>query len=172
VFDDVVNQPADVRVVIDELLRADGLRGLVDAERIGVGGFSLGGVTALAVGFNPRHRDPQAHAIAVIAGGFWDGLGGPHEMETKPLLIVHGTEDTIVPFELGEAVYRAAQPPKVLVALEGGRHHEEIEDGSGPVAAAVETTLAFWDLFLREDEDARARLLAEHAGARISSAGL
>jgi dienelactone hydrolase len=172
VFDDVVNQPADVRFVIDELLGADELQGLVDAERIGVAGFSLGGITALAVGFNPTHRDPRPRAIAVLAGGFWTGLGGAHEMDPKPLLIVHGTDDSIVPFELGEAVYRAARPPKVLVALEGGRHHEEIEDGSGPVAAAVETTLAFWDLFLRDDESARARLVADHDGARISSDGL
>ncbi|HEV3486329.1 MAG TPA: hypothetical protein VG106_13040, partial [Vicinamibacterales bacterium] len=49
-IDDVVNQPADVSFVLDELLA----RGLGDAERVGVGGFSLGAETALAVGLHPR----------------------------------------------------------------------------------------------------------------------
>jgi fermentation-respiration switch protein FrsA (DUF1100 family) len=167
-----VNQPADISFVIDELLRSDDLGELVDEARIGVGGFSLGGMTALAVGFHSRHRDARPRAIAVLAGRFLEGLRGEYEMDSKPLLVVHGTEDSLVPFELGEEVYRAAEPPKALVTLEGARHHEEIEDGSGPVPAAVETTLAFWDLVLRDDEGARARLLADRPGASVTSAGL
>ena len=172
-FEDVVNQPADVSFVVDELLRDVEVGGLVASDRIGVGGFSLGGMTALAIGFHSRHRDPRPRAIAVLAGRFWEeGLGGSYEMEPKPLLIVHGTEDQLVPLEFGEQVYRAAEPPKVLVALEGARHHEEVEDGEGPIPDVVETTLAFWDLFLRDDEGARQRLVADRAGARISSAGV
>ena len=168
--DDIVNQPADISFVIDELLRAD-VGVPLDESRIGVSGFSLGGMTALAVGFNGEHRDDRPRAIAVLAGRFVEGLGA-YEMGAKPLLVVHGTEDSLVPYELGEEVYRAAQPPKVFVTLEGARHHEEIEDGDGPVAAAVETTLAFWDLFLRDDPSARARLLADRPGASVTSAGL
>lgn len=169
VFDDVVSQPADVRFVLDELLGAD-LE--VDPERVGVAGFSLGGVTALAVGFNPPYRDERPRAVAVISGGFWEGLGGPHELEPRPLLVVHGTDDAIVPYERAEEVYRAASPPKVLVTLERGRHHEDVEDGEGPVPAVVETTLAFWDVFLRDDEGARERLLAERHGAVVRSDGV
>lgn len=170
--DDIVNQPADLSFVIDELRAGDDFEGLVDEARIGVAGFSLGGMTALAVGFNSRHRDARPRAIAVLAGRFSAKLGGSYEMDARPLLVVHGTDDSLVPFELGEEVYRAARPPKALVALEGARHHEEIEDGAGPVPAVVETTLAFWDLFLRDDESARTRLLADRAGARVESAGL
>jgi predicted dienelactone hydrolase len=51
---DVVNQPADVSFVIDEVLAAGDdpespLNGLVDAESIGVVGHSLGGATTWAV---------------------------------------------------------------------------------------------------------------------------
>ena len=168
---DVVNQPADVTFVLDELLRAEELRGVVDETRIGVGGFSLGGMTALAVGFHPGHRDPRPRAIAVLAGRFLPQLGS-YEMDSRPLHGVHRTDDSLVPFELGEEVYRAAEPPKALVTLDGARHHEEIEDGSGPVPAAVEATLAFWDLFLRGDESGRVRLLADRPGASVTSAGL
>ena len=170
--EDVVNQPADIRFVIDELLRSYELRGLLDPERIGVSGFSLGAMTALAVGFNTEHRDPRLRAIAALSGRFWDDLGGTYEMDGRPLLVVHGTDDALVPFETGEAVYRAADEPKVLVALEGARHHEEIEDGEGPIPAVVETTLAFWDLFLRGDGSARERLLADRPRVRVSAAGL
>lgn len=169
VFDDVVNQPADVRFVIDELLAGPFE---VDPARIGVAGFSLGAATSLAVGFNPAHRDPRPRAIAMLSGGFFDSLGGPHAMDAKPLLVVHGTDDGIVPYELGEAVYGAAQPPKVLITLEGGHHREETVDVEGPLPAVVETTLAFWDLFLRDDDTARARLLADRPGAIVTSAGL
>lgn len=172
VRDDIVNQPADISFVIDELLRADDLNGLVDEVRIGVAGFSLGGMTALAVGFHTRFRDPRPRAIAVLAGRFWDAFGDAYEMDSRPLLVLHGTDDSLVPFALGEEVYRAAEPPKALVALDGARHHEEIEDGSGPVPAAVATTLAFWDLFLRDDASARTRLLADRPGASLTSAGL
>jgi dienelactone hydrolase len=170
VRDDVVNQPSDVSFVIDELLRTD-LGAPLDEARIGVGGFSLGAMTALAVGFSAQ-RDDRPRAIACLAGRFMEGLGGAFEMDAKPLLVVHGTEDSLVPFELGEEVYRAAKPPKVLVTLEGARHHEEIEDGEGPLPAVVETTLAFWDLFLRGNNGARARLLANRPGAIVTSAGL
>ena len=167
--DDVVNQPADVSFVLDELV---GGELPVDPDRIGVAGFSLGAMTALAVGFNPAYRDPRPRAIVVVSGRFLDGLGGPHELEPKPLLLIHGSDDELVPYELGEEVYRAASPPKVLVTLERGRHHEDVEDGEGPAPAVVETTLAFWDLFLRDDESTRERLLAERAGTRIASAGV
>ena len=170
VREDVVNQPADVSFVIDELLRTD-LGVPLDEARIGVGGFSLGAMTALAVGFSSDERDDRPRAIAVLAGRFVESLGGAYEMEEKPLLVVHGTDDSLVPDELGEEVYRAARPPKVLVTLAGARHHEEIEDGEGPIAAVVETTLAFWDLFLRDDESARERLLADRPGAVVASAG-
>ena len=167
--EDVVNQPADLAFVLDELLRVEGL---ADAERVGVAGFSLGGMTALAVGFNPARRDPRPRAVAVISGRFADALGGAHALEPRPLLVVHGTDDQLVPYEKGEAVYNAAQPPKVLVTLEGGRHHEDVEDGEGPAPALVETTLAFWDRFLRDDEGARERLLAARAGAAVRSEGV
>jgi hypothetical protein len=39
-----------------------------------------------------------------------------------PLLVVHGTKDTRVPFALGQQLYAAAAPPKAFVQVEGGTH--------------------------------------------------
>lgn len=40
-----------------------------------------------------------------------------------PLLVVHGTRDTIVPYEMGERLYAAAAGPKRFIKVEGGSHH-------------------------------------------------
>lgn len=45
-----------------------------------------------------------------------------------------------------------------LVTLEGGLHEQLFEDEAGPHAAAVDTTTAFWRLFLNGDARARAAL--------------
>ena len=39
-----------------------------------------------------------------------------------PLLVVHGTKDTRVPFPLGQKLYAAAAQPKTFVQVEGGTH--------------------------------------------------
>ena len=40
-----------------------------------------------------------------------------------PLLVVHGTGDRIVPFEMGERLFQAATSPKRFIRVEGGTHH-------------------------------------------------
>ena len=40
-----------------------------------------------------------------------------------PLLIAHGTEDSIVPFNMGERLYAAAKAPKRFFKADGGSHH-------------------------------------------------
>ncbi len=61
-----------------------------------------------------------------------------------PVLILHGTRDTIVPFEMGEALFRAASEPKYFATLEGDHN------ASGIVVShdAFEALAAFLDAFL------------------------
>ena len=40
-----------------------------------------------------------------------------------PVLITHGTRDTIVPFQMGERLYEAATAPKKFIRVEGAGHH-------------------------------------------------
>lgn len=40
-----------------------------------------------------------------------------------PVLVVHGSADTLIPPELGRALYERAPPPKRFVLVEGGTHH-------------------------------------------------
>jgi fermentation-respiration switch protein FrsA (DUF1100 family) len=41
-----------------------------------------------------------------------------------PKLIIHGDRDEIVPFSMGERLYRAAKEPKFFVPLKGGAHND------------------------------------------------
>jgi uncharacterized protein len=40
-----------------------------------------------------------------------------------PILITHGTQDRIVPFEMGEKLFEAAKSKKRFIKVEGGSHH-------------------------------------------------
>lgn len=41
-----------------------------------------------------------------------------------PLLVTHGTEDSIVPFEMGEALFQGANEPKRFYAVRGADHND------------------------------------------------
>jgi len=145
-IEDVVNQPADVTFVLDELLA----RGLGDAERVGVGGFSLGAETALAVGLHPRHADSRIRAVVALVGCLFHPDFAADVLRPLPLLLVHGTEDLERRRRESLAVYEAAEEPKELVTIEGARHGICQDDDPRPYAARVaELTTAFWDRHLR-----------------------
>lgn len=51
---------------------------------------------------------------------------------TGPTFILHGTEDHVVPFALGQALFEAANEPKRFVRVEGGHHGGTLMDGFFP----------------------------------------
>lgn len=67
---------------------------------------------------------------------------------TCPLLMIHGRQDTIVPFEQGERLFAAAPAtssngvPKTFVALPQAGHNDIMYVAAGDVRAAVEQFLA------------------------------
>jgi fermentation-respiration switch protein FrsA (DUF1100 family) len=52
----------------------------------------------------------------------FDSLGKIHEIN-MPTLLVHGTQDAIVPTHMSRQLFEAAQAPKKLIIVEGGTHH-------------------------------------------------
>jgi fermentation-respiration switch protein FrsA (DUF1100 family) len=61
-----------------------------------------------------------------------------------PILIMHGTDDCIIPFAFGERLYAAAPEPKRLIRIEGGNHARNLEQGGRQAVndlLAVEGTL-------------------------------
>lgn len=141
VVDDVVNQPADVSFVLDELLA----RGLGDAERVGVGGFSLGAETALAVGLHPRYGDPRVRAVVALAGALVQREFETDALREAPLLLAYGTADRERRVREVLRVFDAAHEPKELVALDGARHGICQDDDEPAHALRVaELTTGFW----------------------------
>lgn len=187
---DVVNQPADVSFVIDQMLRlnADGASPfgrLIDPGRLAVAGHSLGALTALAVGFNACCADSRLKAGIVLAGGLY---GFPDDGWFRgirtPILVVHGDDDRIVRIAEGQRVFEQAPPPKAMLTVFGGDHNrpyggslattENVERQgatlNGPTRTVNTTAIAFLDQYVKGRSDALqrvARALADDPSVKL-----
>ena len=147
-MNDVVNQPADLTFVLDQVVA----RGFGDGGQIGIGGFSLGAETALATGLHPDYADERVRAVVSIAGALFHSDFAAGALRPLPLLVIHGAEDTKRD-RLREALktYEAAGGPKQLATIEGAGHGICQDDDPRPyVAHVAELTANFWRRYLRE----------------------
>ena len=175
VLEDYVNQPADESFLIDQMLAlnddaASPLHDLIDAERIGVSGHSLGGMTTFGAGFHTCCREPRIDAAVPMAGrlmpfpdGEYDAMIGP------PVLIIHGDDDESVAYQDAIDAYAFASPPKLLLTHLGGRHVPPYVGGSDipALTATIDASTAFFDLYLKNEQGSRERLLEVGTRDRI-----
>lgn len=101
-----------------------GARREVDAERLGVAGYSLGSFLAVALAAGePRVRAvvlaaggdlPSGTPLAAVARTVVDPTRAVRRLSPRPLLMVHGREDRTVRPEQAERLYAAAGEPKEL----------------------------------------------------------
>jgi alpha-beta hydrolase superfamily lysophospholipase len=104
-------------------------------------GHSLGGAVAAEM----ARRHPEASGLVLeatftsikdmVAQSTWSvlpvGLILTQQFDTLakmpdihvPVMVTHGTSDSVVPFEMGEKLFAAAQSPKRFVKVDGGSHH-------------------------------------------------
>jgi fermentation-respiration switch protein FrsA (DUF1100 family) len=139
------------------------LHGLLDAGEIAVGGHSDGGVTASAVAYDPRLRDPRVRAAVLLSGAHIDpappgGRGSP------PLLAVQGTADAVQPPRATYAAFAAAGRPKYLLRLLGAGHEDPYTTQPAQRRIVERVTVAFLDRYLGHRPDA-ARALRTAARA-------
>ncbi len=59
------------------------------------------------------------------------------EISPRPLLVIHGTEDKGVPFELGEELFEKAGEPKTFWKIEGGQHIDALQRENGKYQKAL-----------------------------------
>ena len=159
--DDVVNQPADARYVLTELLTA--LGGSVDPQRIAAAGHSAGAITT--VGLFSGSRDERLRSGLLIAGRQMPqpaAFTGP----AAPLLFVQGKLDETVTYEQAYGTYNEVPWPKGFLEIPRGGHLPH-RDQPAVVAA---TSTDFWLWSLNGDEAAGARMAQD--ASSTGAAGL
>lgn len=149
------SRPTHVGTVIDSLSACDYVLSRPDAgKEIGIFGQSLGAGLALQVAAEFQ----QVKAVAIEGGftsyrgiavdtynrGALGKVGGfivsffvPDNFSAKrtiplisprPVLIIHGSADHIIPVKMADELYAAAREPKELYIIQGGGHLEELPD--------------------------------------------
>lgn len=101
--------------VLDVLAGCSLLKGL-GGEQAVIVGHSYAGAVAIKSGV----ISPFATAVAALAPQRY----GTQEVDRlgKPLLLIHGTDDTVLPPLASDDIYQRAQEPKHMVILEGTGH--------------------------------------------------
>ncbi len=151
---DLVNQPADMRLVITRMLAAsrapgNALDGMVDPARVAVAGQSDGGDTALAVADDPRFRDRRVRAAVILSGAeipFVSGFTVPRG--APPLLATQGSTDTVNPPSATLAFFAGAPRPKFLLSLIGAGHLPPYSSAQPQLGIVERVTIAFLERYL------------------------
>jgi uncharacterized protein len=137
--------PDESGVYRDAVAAYDSIRALgTPAQRIICFGESLGGAVSIRLAserpcagvvvvstFTNLRDVARGHfgPLAMFAGSRFDSLARVRNLPV-PLLIAHGDQDEIVPFELGEALYAAAPDPKQFLRIEGAHHNDIFASGT------------------------------------------
>ena len=87
-----------------EWMRANAATYRIDPNRIVIGGYSAGAITAMGVAFRGAGVDgADVQAVLSLSGGLY-GFESIIDADDPPLIMIHGTDDASVPFSLAEAI--------------------------------------------------------------------
>jgi fermentation-respiration switch protein FrsA (DUF1100 family) len=102
--------------VLDTMAGLSFLKG-IGHQRMAVVGHSFGGGVAIATAtFNPA-----AVAVAAISSQL-DGAQNVAQLAPRPLLLIHGTADAVLPDESSRLIFERASEPKTLKLFPGADH--------------------------------------------------
>ena len=158
------DQACDLRFVLDQLLsETTELLPNFDAERVGIGGLSLGAMTTYELLF----VSPCGQRLAVKAGM---SLGGrditPRQLGRPqlPIFIAHGDNDSVHDLELAQDAFEARAGHAWLLTLADGTHAAPFQDDPSEHNEIVsDATTLFWRFALLDDADAREDLASAAA---------
>lgn len=114
---------------IDDALRFVAARSGVDPQKIVIAGISLGAFLAMALAARlssaaePSEAD-RIRALIEISGGLVPPYEGSATARLPPILVIHGSADTVVPVSLAHAL-------TARLSELGVPHRTEILDGEG-----------------------------------------
>lgn len=123
---DVINQPADISFLIDSVLGLSEdeqpFDGSVDQSRIGLTGYSLGGLTTLLTTYHPELREPRVAAGVAIAGPAAAFTEPFYATTAVPFLMISGTADSLIETQVHAVMVPERNPGSSLLTIEGGTH--------------------------------------------------
>ncbi len=152
-----------VSAVFDAMVAADSdpespLYRIIDTDKMGAVGHSLGGLVALeasAAECSPAictapggtYEPPLAlKAVAVYGANLVDFDGTLTDLDTSrvPVALVQGALDGIATLEDAEATYLTLEPPQALITIEGANHYGMCRENNplGATPDPVEPTLS------------------------------
>ncbi len=142
-------------------LRLDGLaahdyltkRADISAAQIIPFGRSLGATVAMEISIGRKTRSmmiegaftstremartmPLFYPISFMLPRSYDNLEKIGRV-TVPKLVIHGTEDEIVPFSMGKRLFEAASPPKYFFPVDGAGHNDTFTTGAEIYAETI-----------------------------------
>ena len=117
-----------------------------DPMQIILFGESLGGAVAIDLAMKKDVRaiilESTFTTIDIVIERFVPGieghLKGKFDSLSKissvhvPLLMLHGDEDELVPYELGQKLFKSANEPKVFFTIKGAHHNDTYDKGGKP----------------------------------------
>jgi dienelactone hydrolase len=110
-------QPTDLDLCVEDALVGIEFLEQQAVSRIALVGHSFGGAVAIQAGA----ASPSVAAAATLACQSF-GTGAADRVAPRPLLLVHGANDTTLPPECSAYIYERALEPKELVILPGAGH--------------------------------------------------
>ena len=122
---DVMNQPADVSFLIDSILGLADKKpfaGQIDESKIGLSGFSLGGLTTILATYHPRWRDQRIAASVAIAGPAVAFTEEFYTTSDVPFLMISGTSDALIDTQYNASIIPTRNDNSDLVLIAGGSH--------------------------------------------------
>lgn len=150
----------DAHAALDHLLsRTDG-----DARRIVAFGQSLGGAIGIVLaatrteirgivadGAFDSYRGIAHHHVRhnplLLVTAWWtpylllkeghDPIDHVARIAPRPLLLMHGTRDSVVPARMSERLHAAAREPKELWLIDGADHYEAMDEHAGEARARL-----------------------------------
>jgi dienelactone hydrolase len=145
-------QPADIKFVLDQILKEPGLQGKIKPDSIAMVGHSDGAIDALMVGYSAQKDARFKVVVSVGADDYSSQLdSGP------PLLQMHGEKDTIAKHD-GDLnnFHKITANPKHFFTMLGGDHgvpSSWVDTGGDDTPALDALTTGFLDMELNGKPD-------------------
>ncbi len=163
---DLVNQPADMRYAIRQLVAISGqqhgkLSGLVNPAEIAVAGHSDGGDTVAALVGNTCCLDHKVVAAMVLSGGEFPALahqGTYFPAGTPPILFVQGSADPVNPPSASMQMYQADTGTRFYLNLYGASHLPPYEGTQPPEPIVARVTTDFLNRYVAGQHPAGAAM--------------